>query len=356
MAIHSFQRTELFSFREYVKCAMSLSDGSTTRCTCACRDVDSSRCDIDPAVTLGFVSKVNITISGYWKVITSNGIPNHTIGKFPLGNSAHPQEYCCCGRPTAMKEQNYTFVMPAYSSKGVFWPGTVFEIPKPPYEDMPEGAFGVAVNGVPFDPVADEWWHRPNHLWNQDPLRHPDMVNDLDCNNGHVQPDGGYHYHGFPYGLFNKIKSEQEADVLTQGRSNIVLLGWAFDGNPIYGEHCGISNSDLVNAKSSYQKRTSTSTPPARTNAADPTVSEFPLLSFVEDYWFNNSLYDGNKSVQLDECNGHTGYTPEFTHGVYHYHILEKTESSTDIGFPYIGRCWRLFTYGQGPNIFPKPK
>jgi hypothetical protein len=260
--------------------------------------------------------------------------------------------------------------MPAYSSEGILWGDSrqVFTLPTPPFQGRPEVAFGVAVNGVPFDPAAGEWWAPPNNRvqyetdWTINPLRYDGMQYDLDLNNGHVQPEGAYHYHGFPYGLFNKIKSEQQVavledgqvDVATRGRYKIVLLGWAFDGNPIYAEECGEDNASMVNAKSSWKVRTSTSSPPARTSASVPSTDDYPLADFLEDYTYDEALFDSDRSVQLDECNGHRGPIPEFPDGVYHYHILEKTDSASDIGFPYIGRCYRLFTYRTGPNIFPK--
>jgi len=318
----------------------------------------------DDLVSPGFESKVSITSGGYWRVITSNGIPDHDIGIFP---DDYPNGRDC-GRPNALKEQNYTFVMPAYSSEGILWGSskTVFKIPTPPFEGKPEVAFGVAVNGVPFDPAANEWWvagptpvgRRVQYQtdWSINPLRNDLMQYDLDLNNGHVQLDGAYHYHGFPYGLYETIRTDQDTstDPKTQARSEIVLLGWAFDGNPIYGEECGDSNSVVVHAKSSWELRTSTSTPPARTTADVPSTTDYPLADFLEDYTYDEALFESDRSVQLDECNGHRGPTPEFPAGIYHYHILEKTNSTADIGFPYIGRCYRLFTYRTGPNIFPK--
>ena len=268
-----------------------------------------------------------------------------------------------------MQEQDYTFVIPAFSSKGELWPGTIFWIPAPPFEDKPETTFGVAVNGVPFDPIAAEWWDVISDEvvstptpWNLNILRNDEMQYDQDCSHGHVQPDGAYHYHGFPDGVHDKITAEQEnatlpdgsEDPKTRDRSEIVLLGWAFDGNPIYGEACGIDNAGLVSAKSSHRFRDSTTVPPARTDAADPKVSEHPLGDFSEDYWYDQTLFLSDTTVQLDECNGHVGKTPEFTHGVYHYHVLRVGLTLSDIGFPYIARCYRLFTYGQGPNVFPK--
>jgi hypothetical protein len=94
------------------------------------------------------------------------------------------------------------------------------------------------------------------------------MQYDLDCNNGHVQESGAYHYHGYPYGLVDKIKPEQA----NSNRSNIVLLGWAFDGNPIYAEECGIDDNaaNIKHAKSSYKLKTR----PA--GAGVPLVTDFP--------------------------------------------------------------------------------
>jgi hypothetical protein len=309
-------------------------------------------------VPVPLANRVNFTIGGYWQVVSSNGIPDHAIGVFGI------DPVIANGRPTQIKEQNYIFVMPAYSSEGIprNWPtSTIFEIPKPPFEGKPETAFGVAVNGVPFDPAAAEWLDPTTNSrvryetdWSINPLRNCLMKYELDCNNGHVQADGAYHYHGFPYGLFNKIKAEQKADAKTRYRSDIVLLGWAFDGNPIYGEDCGDSNVSKVNAMSSYKLENPVTGLPKRTTLSTPSTTDFPLGDFLEDFWYNNALFNTDKSVQLDRCNGHTGPTPEFPNGIYHYHILEKTNSLTDIGFPYIGRCYRLFKYKSGPDIFPK--
>lgn len=303
-----------------------------------------SDCDCSP----GFDSVVNTTISGYWRVITSNGIPKHNIGKFPMLDPTYK-------RPNTLSPQQYTFVMPAYSAEGILWPPKVFTLPTPPFEGKPKVTFGVAVNGVPFDPAANEWWDpvagrvETKTNWTINPLRNVLMQYDLDCNNGHVQEGGAYHYHGYPYGLVNDIKAGLYPDQANSNRSNIFLLGWAFDGNPIYAEECGKDNASIVHAKSSYKLKTR----PA--GAGVPLVTDFPLADFLEDYVYDGTLFASNKSVQLDECNGHTGKTPEFPNGVYHYHILEKSDSTSDIGFPYIGRCYRLFTYGSGPNIFPKP-
>lgn len=44
--------------------------------------------------------------------------------------------------------------------------------------------------------------------------------------NGHVQPNGNYHYHGLPESLINKLGDTGQ---------KMVLMGYAADGFPIYG-------------------------------------------------------------------------------------------------------------------------
>ncbi len=315
-------------------------------CECDCPLIKSDNCDTWPS----FESKISMTVGGYWRVIKSNGIPNHPIGKFPLIYSEDPSsltyeervEQCCCGRPTALSEQDYTFVMPAYSSLGRSRDNSIFDLPTPPYIGKPEVAFGVAVNGVPFDPAAAEWWNRADHEWALNPLRHNEMIYNLDCNNGHVQPDGGYHYHGFPQGLYEKILQEQtdSENNVVRNRSQIVLLGWAFDGNPIYAEECGENNSAVSTPRSSYRRKNFNRVRNTDGTHPDRPEVEFPVGFFVDDYVYREGRGD------LDECNGHRAATPEFPDGIYHYHVQNQ--------FPYIGRCYKLFKYLQGPDIFPK--
>ena len=311
---------------------------SNLKAQCECADT----CNIPTP----YPSIINITSAGYWKVITSNGIPDHNIGIFPIKG---------CGRPTALREQDYTFVIPAYSSKGIRWKESkVFEIPTPPFRGKPPVAFGVAVNGVQFDPAAAEWQDSAK-VWAKNPLTHPEMETDLDCNNGHVQPDGGYHYHGFPNALHERIRLRQQSsdDSITEARWRIVLLGWAFDGNPIYGETCGADNPSILRPSSGFQYKKGSRHDYYGDDVPSsvPPLSKFGRGDFINDYEYNSALTPGD--LQLDRCNGHTAPTPEFPDGVYHYHILRKSTTGPDYGFPYIGRCYRLFNYLNGPDVFP---
>ena len=80
------------------------------------------------------------------------------------------------------------------------------------------------------------------------------------------------------------------------------ILGWAYDGNPIYGPYGYIGNN-VQRMRSGYQLILS---------SERPTLSEYPAGFFVEDYTFNNS-------GDLDAHNGKFGPTPEYPEGVYAY-------------------------------------
>ena len=87
------------------------------------------------------------------------------------------------------------------------------------------------------------------------------------------------------------------------------IIGWAYDGNPIYGPY-GYTNNDggvVTLMKSGYRLNTS------RPNG--PSVSTFPLGFFVEDFTF----YENSDDRYLDKNNGRFCVTPEYPNGTYAY-------------------------------------
>jgi hypothetical protein len=110
------------------------------------------------------------------------------------------------------------------------------------------------------------------------------------------------------------------------------IIGWAYDGNPIYGPY-GYSdsknkNSPIKELKTSYVSSNITNRPP---------VSDFPYGYFVEDY-----VYDD--SGDLDQFNGRFGKTKDFPNGVYAYFAtIEINDDGEIVGqFPYfIGNSYR---------------
>ncbi len=222
-------------------------------------------------------------------MIEANGLPDHATGRFPNA-----------GNPNRIRAQSYRFTVPLR--------------PQPASQPTPlrMQAFGIALNGVVFDPGAAEWYDRERQ-WQYEPLNGGVDLG-IDDHHAHVQPTGAYHYHGLPVGLIQTRSG---------GRPAMVLLGWAADGFPIYGpwdhQQPGAPASPLVRLRSSYRLKAGDRPAGAPPGAHDGT--------FVADHEYVAGSGD------LDECNGRWGPTPEFPDGIYHYHLTAD--------FPFIPRQFR---------------
>ena len=113
------------------------------------------------------------------------------------------------------------------------------------------------------------------------------------------------------------------------------VIGWANDGNPIYGPF-GFSDP---NDDNSTTRRLETGYVESANNIKNrPSLDVFELGYFVEDYKYNNS-------GDLDIHNGRYAKTPEFPNGVYAYYVGLSTNATTgklDPKFPYfIGDTYR---------------
>ena len=171
------------------------------------------------AVALAASNQVNITRQGDTLVIQSNGIADRAVGQFPNR-----------GNPNAISEQDYTFI--------------VDDIPIKARQvtAVERSAFGVALNGVPFDSNAAEWWQRDRHSgWSYDPFVVSRQLG-MDRNNAHRQPTGGYHYHGLPTGFMGAGSTSEHS----------ALIGFAADGLPIYAQY-GLNDGQIADQQPSYQ-------------------------------------------------------------------------------------------------------
>jgi hypothetical protein len=259
--------------------------------------------DPDRVTTRVGTNRVSITVSGGERVISANGLPDHAPGQFPNR-----------GNPNTISAQNYHFRIPA----------------NPQAASEPREArgawFGVALNGVPFEPGTAEFWNGQRE-WNYEAKS--GFINlGLDQNNAHVQPTGAYHYHGLPTGLMERLGGDE---------NKMLLVGYAADGFPVYASRgytiASDAKSGLKKMRSSYQlKKGERSGGPGGKYDG----------KFTVDYEYVKGSGD------LDECNGRFGVTPEYAHGIYHYYLTEQ--------FPYISRCWRgtpdasFFKRGPGPD------
>lgn len=120
------------------------------------------------------------------------------------------------------------------------------------------------------------------------------------------------------------------------------IIGWAYDGNPIYGPY-GYSNLNggvITQMKSGYVLNLKPDRPP---------VSVFPQEFFVEDFDYVKSDDD---SV-LDENNGRFCITPEFPKGTYAY--FASFNPSSDVSGTFLGYKRPAFPYLIGKSYVSKP-
>ena len=116
------------------------------------------------------------------------------------------------------------------------------------------------------------------------------------------------------------------------------IIGWAFDGNPIYGPY-GFTDptdqgSQIKRLGTSYKLKTElvfdaiTNPYPKRT--AGPLLTDEAAGRFVEDYEYVFNLGD------LDQYNGRFCKTPDFPTGRYCYFVtIDQTEQGNAV-FPYV--------------------
>lgn len=260
--------------------------------------------EVQSAQAWSLKSRVEISISGDKRIIRANGIPDHETGRFPNRNN-----------PNTIREQNYVFrvdVEPKLRDR---------------IEILELGKFGIAVNGVPFDPGAAEFWNRDRRSgWRYEAIGGGINLG-LDINNAHVQPNGAYHYHGLPVGLIESWSRNIHS----------AIVGYAADGFPIYAVY-GLSDpakaaSPVSAMRASYAIRKGTR-PGGPRGDYDGT--------FVEDYEYVTGSGD------LDQCNGRNTVTPDFPQGTYAYFLTDQ--------FPFVPRCFRgapdhSFTQRQRPGV-----
>ncbi len=153
------------------------------------------------------IDNVRLSHDTQFLIIESQGYPNHPTATFP--NS---------GNPNTIRVQNFQFRLPLE-------PKLAQKITR-----VPMGPIGMALNGVvffnPFEAGGMNAVEGYSEVW-------------LDSCCGHPQQTGVYHYHKFP----SCVKSPFPDD----GKQHSPVLGFAWDGFPIYGpyEEAGVMARDL---------------------------------------------------------------------------------------------------------------
>ncbi|MEP1782147.1 YHYH protein [Reichenbachiella sp.] len=244
------------------------------------------------------------------RTITTNSIPDHKFGLFGKDQGAL--------NPNAITVQSQTFELDATPELA----GETTELLS--MTSGPAYSFGIVFSGIELDPLpAEPWPHTVpftdpsvNWEWNMEAVN---LDLGFDCNNAHVQPQGKYHYHGFPSLYIETLSLDEENPGMT-------LVGYAADGFPIYYKY-GYSTAD--NSSSDVKSLTSGFTLRSGEREGDGVTA--PCGDYNGTYSNDYEYIEGQGD--LDECNGRTGVTPEYPDGTYYY-VLTET-------FPVIPRCFK---------------
>ena len=262
-----------------------------------CSYLDKTTND-QPSLKLASTSQWSCTDNK--RILSANGIPDHSVGTFP--NSSNPH---------SISEQ-------AVSAEFTLAPRKTSN----PTELSGPDVVGYVLNGVKVDAGTAGTCNDSGSNcslagglgnWSIEALGQSHFDFGDDGNHAHVQPNGAYHYHGVPEGFVEKQGG---------GESKMTIIGWAADGFPIYSRYgysiAGQSNSHIREMLSSYRLIDTVSN-------ERPPISVYSLGTFSQDWVYEEGLGD------LDQCNGRWGVTPEFPQGIYHYYATDE--------YPYFQRC-----------------
>ncbi len=197
----------------------------------------------------------------------------------------------------------------------------------------------------------------------------------FDASNAHQPPTGEYHYHENPlalrYQLGDHVVYNSASNVYSEDTAALhhsPILGWSYDGYPIYGPY-GYSNptdstSGVRRMVSGFVLRdgsqgTTNLNTTGRTTLASwsaslhnlpqqlpstqygPAVSpQYTLGRYCEDWDYLGSLgKTQGQDFDLDVYNGRFCVTPEYPQGTYAYFVALNADGTG--AFPYvIGRQW----------------
>ena len=161
--------------------------------------------------------------------------------------------------------------------------------------------------------------------------RYDRYSNTLDDNNGFVfenfnkSLEYGYAHIANPKSLRAELGDNLSSlGVEPATKTHSPILGFAYDGNPIYGPFAYQNpldpQSSVVRMTSSYILKSG--------RAFGPSVANYPLGSFIQDYEYRHKL------GSLDQNNGRFCVTPDYPEGTYAYFMTIDSQQVPQ--FPYI--------------------
>lgn len=204
-------------------------------------------------------------------------------------------------------------------------------------------AIGALLNGVPIygRGAGTSWTGSANAgggpgIWNTEVYKAEGFVLDT-AYGAHPQQQGQYHSHATPKRYYGTTSTSVHSP----------LVGFAFDGYPIYGPYgystAMSSGSAVTRMKSGYSLRniTTRTTLPGGATASQsgpPVNTTYPIGTYCEDYeWLATNGGD------LDQYNGRFCVTPDYPSGTYAYFV-----TMTSAGIPQ-------YPYYIGPYYYGNP-
>jgi hypothetical protein len=242
-----------------------------------------------------------VRYSDNYVYVSSTGVPSYSIGPWP-------------GNPNTAGNQSYVFKIPRHPAQNTNTKTST-----------PLGSIGVWKNGVVMFNALDAMSYQNQNVWHQNAV----VVEgpSFDACLGHPQQTGAYHHHQNPRCLYTSNAAQHSE-----------LLGYAFDGFPVYGPY-GYANANgtggVKRMASSYrlrsitQRRTLTDGTVLSASQYGPNIStQYPLGYYAEDYEYASGAGD------LDQYNGRFAVTPEYPGGTYAYYVTVNADGSS--AYPYI--------------------
>jgi YHYH protein len=329
-----------------------------------------------------------VSFSTNYVYVYTGGLASHLMGPWYL-NAAKTMLF-----PNLPKNQKVTMRFPRTPA------------PAATNTETTGGAIGMYVNGVAVFNMLDGYAYNTSSgtdqqgmigsgIWERDAKFGEALT--FDPANAHQPQSGQYHCHINPialrYQLGDNASYNSSANTYSENTNDLVhssILGWAFDGYPIYGPY-GYSNptnpasgvrrmiSGYVLRNGQYgtsnlnvtgrttlplwaqaaQSRTNLSSSqygPSTAKAADMTGS-FALGRYAED---NDYLGDQptNDTVgaqwDLDRYNGRYCVTPDFPNGMYVYFVSINADGTS--AFPYlVGRQFAGVVSGGTVSSITEP-
>jgi YHYH protein len=271
--------------------------------------------------------------------------------------SLHPSLSASCGASTVSVNSNGipTYEYVALTPNGLQAKSYAFTFPRYPaiaasMTNVPLlGNVGVAVNGIPIYGVNEG--AQPTSDAYGDPI----AANILDECGSHSAQQGTFHNHKLLVKCLTQAavaESQPWNDPDPSPSSPSPIIGYAFDGFPIYGpyECVDVGCSSVQKMLSSwdntgYQAGTVGCTSSASCSSGyctDVMINGAQTTACVPKtcVWSNNDYSVKVGPQYLDQCNGHTG-----PNGDYHYHTTDT--------FPYILGCYRGTATNNGGSGTP---